>query len=145
MSAGRAAPSPARSVSGITGRFVTVAVVGDEATRRVHFTVGAVVQSCGGGGHLWISPGTITLDFGPLTRRVSGVDRVVHRDPEVVVYESRLIPFWFNTHVVLRGDAQNALASVPLWRRRRLLAELRSAGFDVKERRTWLASGYRDV
>jgi hypothetical protein len=119
--------------------------VNDETAERVHFAVGAVVDGWNGGGHLWISPSAIVLDVGPLTRGVSGVDRVVHRQPEVVVYESRLIPFWFNTHVVLHGDGQNALAAVPLWRRRRLLAELRGAGFDVKERRTWLARGGGDL
>jgi hypothetical protein len=119
--------------------------VGDETPSGVHFIVGAVVENCNGGGHLWIAPGVITLAVGPLTRRMAGVDRIVHRGTEIVVYESRLIPFWFNTHVVLHGEAQGALASVPLWRRRRLLATLKSVGFEVKERRTWLARGDREV
>ncbi|MGH2528993.1 MAG: hypothetical protein ACRDH0_06660 [Actinomycetota bacterium] len=117
----------------------------DVGGEGVHFTVGAVVDNCNGGGHLWVAPGTITLDVGPLTRRVAGVERVVHHGSEVVVYESRLIPFWFNTHVVLHDETQGALAAVPLWRRRRLLAVLRGAGFEVKVRRTWLARGDREI
>ena len=119
--------------------------VGGETPTGVHFSVGAVVDQSNGGGHLWVAPEAITLRVGPLTRRMTGVDRIVHRHPAVVVYESRLIPFWFNTHVVLHEEAQGALASVPLWRRRRLLAALRSAGFTVEERRTWLARGDREV
>jgi hypothetical protein len=144
-SPGRRAARLAGPAPGNPEWSATVQDVAGETARRVRFTVGAVVRNCNGGGHLWVSPGTISLDFGRLTRRFTGIDRVVHRDPEVVVYETRLMPFWFNTHVVLRGGTQNALAAVPHWTRRRLLDELRSAGFEVKERRTWLRRGSREL
>jgi hypothetical protein len=109
------------------------------AAVTARFVVGAVVHDWHGGGHLTVAPGILTLETGPVLRRVSGVARLTHHERDVMVVESRLVPPWINTNVVLVADDVRAFASVPRWNRRRLVGALAAAGFQVHRRRTWFA------
>ncbi len=42
------------------------------------FNVGATVRSVNGGGHLTVELGSLVLEPGPSTRKVTGIDRVAH-------------------------------------------------------------------
>ena len=48
-----------------------------------------------GGGRLTVSPGQLVCEAGPLTRRLSGIERIRHKGAEVHVYRALLVPFWF--------------------------------------------------
>jgi len=106
------------------------------------FMVGAAVPSRGGtgrltaygGGRLTVTPGSIVLEPGVLTRRYTKVDRLTHTKPDVTMLKTRMPPPFVNTRLRIEDDDVVAVASVPGWSRRRLREALREAGFDVHER-----------
>jgi hypothetical protein len=105
------------------------------------FRVGASVKFWSGGGRLTIAPGMIILETGRLLRGATSVARVVHTDPTVTLIHARLLPPWFNTHLVLQGEDVSGVASTWFGARRRLRHALRAAGFEPVEVRTWLSMG----
>jgi hypothetical protein len=66
---------------------------------------------------------------------------IVHRRREVCVLRARLIPPWFNTHVLVESERGMAAAAVPAWTRKEVVAALEKAGFAVREEKRWIAIG----
>lgn len=109
---------------------------------RQDFGVGAVVGQWAGSGHLLVAPGKLELHAGPLTGRLSGVSAVKHEGSKIMLYRARPFPPWMNAHLVLRSGDRTALAGIPAWRRRRVIAALRQNGFHVQENVSMFDSGY---
>jgi hypothetical protein len=105
------------------------------------FSVGAVLRNVAGGGHLTIGPDQMELTVGPLSKRVSGVQRLRHRGTDVVMYRARAMPPWMDFSVVVCDGTRTALATGPFWLRKRLKRSLQEAGFRVTERVTWFQRG----
>ena len=108
------------------------------------FQVGATVKSAQGGGRLIVAPGTLVLEPGPVTRRLTDVERVLHSSNCVTMFKGRLLPPYMNTHIVIEGGEVVALATLPGWSRRRVRVALREAGFQLEERSGWIYMG-RDL
>ena len=66
---------------------------------------------------------------------------IVHSKPYVVLVLGRLLPFWLNTSLVIEGDDETAVASVPGWDRRALRRLVEDAGFSVRVERTLISMG----
>ena len=104
--------------------------------RRMRFSVGAVVHKVNGGGHLTIEDGYLVLEPGAVTRRLTGVNRVIHQNATVQVVRSRLLPPWMSTHLLISDGQEAVLAGVPAWMRSKVLDALQSHGFVVKQSRS---------
>jgi hypothetical protein len=104
-------------------------------------TVSAHLRLWYGGGHLTIAHRSLVLEPTRLLRRFRSVERVIHDKSAVTVIGTRLMPPLFNTSVVVEG--QNATGVAPTWpgSRRRLLKELRSAGFEPQPTKAWFPWG----
>lgn len=110
------------------------------------FHAGGRVRGISGGGALVITPGSIALETARMTRVFSGVARVVHSSPQVMLVKARLVPPWYNTSVVLHDGELVAYATVGQWARSALRAALAAAGFEVREVSTWFSlAGSREV
>jgi hypothetical protein len=108
----------------------------DESPHKIR--VGANMRSVNAGATLVIAPKLIMLEPGKLARWgartiVGELAVVVHTKPIVTVIRGRLLPPWMNTSVVIEGDSETAVATVPGWRRHRLLRAIRDAGFTIEE------------
>jgi hypothetical protein len=109
--------------------------ISDAANLPVRFTVGASVKSWRGGGHLVVAPGVAALELGPLLRRATAVERVIHTDPVIMMLSTRLAPPWINTSLLLSDDGLAGIASTWFGARARLKKALHQAGFVVDERK----------
>jgi hypothetical protein len=109
------------------------------ADREATFTVGVRIGTIGGQGKLIITPGSIVLETGRLTRSLSRVARVVDTGPQVTLVSARLVPPWFNTSLTLHDHDVSCYATTWQGARPRLRASLRAAGFDVVEVSTWFS------
>lgn len=99
--------------------------------------VGAYVRGSRGTGVLTIAPGEITLELDWWLRRLKGVERVIHTEPDVTVVLARL------THGVsiwLEGRDANAAAGVGFALTHEL-ERLRAAGFSPHVQRRWIWMG----
>ncbi|HVA08113.1 MAG TPA: hypothetical protein VNG12_15355 [Acidimicrobiales bacterium] len=109
---------------------------------RREFAVGVVLGTVAGAGRLVVAPGKLELKTGSITGRLSHVDGVEHAGSRVTAYTARLLPPWMNCSVVVSDWERSALATFPLWMRRRLLSVLREDGFEVTLRATLIERGY---
>ena len=105
------------------------------------FTVGAAVKSAHGGGRLIVTSGTVALEPGSLTRRHTGIGRVVHDAERIVMFKARLLPPFVNTGLVIHGEDVVAVAALSGWSRERLRAAIRDAGLELDERSSWVRTG----
>jgi len=103
--------------------------------RRVGIHIGTVY----GGGRIAVFPGRVLVRIGYITRRVGGGEDLIHTTPEVVMIKPRIGVPWLNTGFVFRDGARTIVVHTPITARRSLRAALRSAGFHVRERRTWIS------
>jgi hypothetical protein len=101
------------------------------------FVVGAAVKRAHGGGKLTVNPGMLILELGPLTRRYTNIDRVVHTTKRVAMFKGRLLPPFLNTRLVIDDGDVVAVASLPGWSRQRLRAAIREAGLELAEESGW--------
>jgi hypothetical protein len=111
----------------------------EPVTLPYRMKAGAAVGSANGGGTLIIDQGALVLEPGPLTRRQSGVERVVHDRHEVTMIKSCLLPPNMNTYLVLEADDRVVVAAVPGWQRARIRVLLADAGFSLREERRWIS------
>ena len=105
------------------------------------FLVGASLHNIAGGGHLLVGPHHLELRTDRLTKRISGIERIIHQGPEVSAYKARAVPPWFNCSFFISDGKQTGLASFPIWKNRRMTDALVSAGFNVREQVTWTQRG----
>src|SRR5687767_10383107 len=92
-----------------------------------------------GGGRLTVARDAVVLDAGPLTRRSTKIDRVVHTKREVVILTRRFALPYLNTKVVVDGGDVVAFAGMAGWARRSLREALLEGGYKIDERRSWAA------
>ena len=104
-------------------------------------TVGVRAPGISGGGHLLVAPGQLICELGPVSRRVSGIDRVAHAGRHVHIFRARLVPFWFNVAAVIDDGHVAVLASKSAFGFRGLVAAARRAGYEVTVHKTWLDRG----
>jgi hypothetical protein len=104
-------------------------------------TVSAYLRFWYGGGHLTISPRSLVLEPTRLLRIFTSVERVVHDKSAVTVIGTRLMPPFFNTSVVVEGQSVTGVATTWPGSRRRLLKELRGAGFVPQLTKAWFSMG----
>lgn len=112
---------------------------------RRELAVGAVLGTVAGAGRLVVGPGVLELNAGSVTGRLSKVDRVEHAGSRVTAYTARLLPPWMNCSVVVSDGERSALATFPIWMRRRVLSALREGGFEVTLRATLIERGYEAI
>lgn len=105
------------------------------------FIVGASLHNIAGSGHLVVGPNYLELRADRLTKRISGIERIIHQGSEVSAYKARAVPPWFNCSFFISDDKQTGLASFPIWKNRRMINALVSAGFIVREQVTWTQRG----
>ena len=105
------------------------------------FQVGARIGVVGTGGQLYVDGDRVVLSLGRLSKYVSDLTAVVHRQASVTVLDIPLLPPWMNTRIIVEDGDRTALATLPMWSRRRLRAALREAGFAIEERRSWSRAG----
>ena len=103
------------------------------------FVAGAAVGSFYGGGKLVVGhDATVYLSADAVTRRFTGVERVVHGPETLVVFVPRLFPPWLNTFIWLEGVHGRVKVGLPGWSRGRLRRALDRVGIDYEEVRTWV-------
>ncbi len=91
--------------------------------------------------------GCLTIDRGELSLTLLALPwaaprpPIVHTAAEVRVLRARLIPPWFNTHVLVESNRGTASVALPAWTRRKLIASLKAAGLVVREEKRWIAIG----
>jgi hypothetical protein len=105
------------------------------------FVAGVELYNISGGGHLLIGPHHLELRTGPGTKRISGIEQIIHQGAEVSAYRARAIPPWFNFSFFISDGKQTGLASFPGWKRKRMTNALLQAGFRVKENVSWTQRG----
>ena len=105
------------------------------------FTVGVNAKSVRGGGRLTVGPGAVAVCLGPVLRRVTGLDVVVHRKPSITVISTRLMPPWLNTSVVVEDVACTVVASTTILDRRTLFSALQWSGLRVLPETRWFSIG----
>jgi hypothetical protein len=76
-----------------------------------------------------------------MARRISGIERVRHKDNYVHVYKARLIPFWFNVSALITDGHTKVGASMWSFGLRTLVRALKDAGFGVELHKTWFFRG----
>jgi hypothetical protein len=109
------------------------------------FKVGVTVTNVAGGGTLTVAPGRLVLQVGPLSRRLTDVQEIEHSHRTVTLLKGRILPPYLNTHLVIDAGDVVGLAGLPGWKRNRLRAALRAAGFVIDERSGWLLTGSQFV
>jgi hypothetical protein len=95
----------------------------------------------GGPAVLYVRGDGVELVPGFSLSRPTGVERIVQHDPQVQMFRPRLAAPWVNTTVIVTGDGFTGAASVWVTGRRCLKRALLRAGFDVREKRTWIYRG----
>lgn len=88
-----------------------------------------------------VQASVVTVELGPLVRRISGFEKVVHSSSTISVILTRLAPPWSNTHVVLDDGHHRVVASTSGLQRRALLRSLAKTGLRVDIARRWLGVG----
>lgn len=104
-------------------------------------TVGVTAPGISGGGHLLVATGQLICELGPVSRRVSGIDRVAHAGRQVHIFKARLVPFWFNVSAVIDDGHVAVLAAKSAFELRGLVAAVRRAGYEVTVHKTWFDLG----
>lgn len=122
-----------------------------ESPDRNRFRGSVMLSNTGHGfGTLEIRPDTLRLELSPVTAAflgaITGTVRALnHHGTRVEVFCAWMWPGlmpWRNTGVVIRGHGLSGVIVVAAWHRRRLLAQLDGAGFDVARRDTLVGVGY---
>jgi hypothetical protein len=112
------------------------------------FRAVVVFEQAHGFGWLRIESRRLEVVAGSLTRWVAPSGPLVQQDGIVTAYTAWIgfPPFMQSTGVVIRPESNEpVLAVVSHWRRRRLLAALEDAGFELDRRRTVFGVGQRQV
>jgi hypothetical protein len=112
-----------------------------QAPAHLSIVVGAHIKMWYSGGRLTVMPGLIILEAGSVLRRLTGVERVVHRSTRVTVIYARLGWPWSNTSIVVEDADGSAVGTTWFGMRRRLRRALLTAGFEIEEVRTLLSLG----
>ncbi len=108
-------------------------------------TVNANVKHVRYGGRLTILPGAITFTARPLLKSLTGVSEVVHRATTVRLIQTRAIPPWINTSLVLNGTEGTVVITTSAFNRKRLRRALQDAGFSLAVTTTWFSRGGHDA
>ena len=91
-----------------------------------------------GRGHIKVSPGVVECEFPARLGIPTGTRPVVHRAPEITVFQARVPVYLMRTTVRLIGEDGRVFYAWPSGQLRRLLDALKAAGFTVRYRKTWL-------
>lgn len=91
-----------------------------------------------GRGHINVRPGLVECEFPARFGIPTGTRPVVHRAPEITVFQARIPIDLMRTTVRLIGEDGRVFYAWPFGQLRRLLDALTAAGFTIRWRKTWL-------